>query len=189
MSEIVNNNPYILNELVSLTVYVKGHLFILKVNDWNVDKKSINQFFRSLEARPLYMYFGKRTFEFIKLIARAFRPTNVVDHAQIAKLRDMSPSLSAVSQSLYDEEFCRRTLASPRETALTDLAKQHLIMRNRLLYNFAVPMLATDIWKNARENTAEILFKKGRGKKFLKTKWFPFFFSPTLDLSQYSLFW
>ena len=115
---------------------------------------------------------GKLTVSLVRKVNGTFAPKKIVDHARLADQLGMKGDFNTLAQSVLQEDFCRRTAASPREFSISTLAKKHLIIKFRLLRHFAIQFLATDVWNKALEATAEIIYnRKGKNRKdFLKKK-------------------
>ena len=160
-----------MDEFIAFVVYCKNRLFILKVNSWEIgNKQAIPQFFTMLQKIPMFTHFGKHAVLGIRDMIRSFGPVNIVDHGQLAPLLNMSYDFNALAQAHFGENFCKRTWSSPKESSYSDLTKQHLFMKYRLLHDFAVPLLGSNIWKSAADSTAEVFFSKKGKKKFFRPK-------------------
>ena len=151
---------------MGIVILTPGEVSFLNANSAKDDKVAFSSFIQGLMQSSIYFYFGNRAMKLIRNVWREFTPSKVVDHIQLAETQNIGADMNAVSQSLFQENFCVRTLASPRETGLTQLMKNHLIMKLRLLQQFASPFLGTDTWEMAREKTSGIFYSKSRPKFF-----------------------
>ena len=165
---IPNVSPLIPDSYVALTVYIEGRLFFLRTRDWKINKQTVMAFFRKLAELSLYTGLGKPTFNYAREIDPEFRPSKIVDHVQLTKLQSKEYSLDQVTQDAFGEEFCNRTVASPKHSSISQLAREHLILRNRLLHDYASNHISTKEWETAVGNTVELFFKRKRKNKIFR---------------------
>ena len=171
MSPVENNSPHIRKDLVAMTIYGDNHLFYLLMDEWDVKSKDFIDFFQKLSLKTIYLNYGKKVITHLRKCLPNFSPSNIADHAQMAKVLEMKPDLDTLSQHLFREDFCKRTYASPREIAISVLRRQHILMEHELLFRFIAPLLSSDKWEIAEKNTIEIISnKKSRGTSFRQKK-------------------
>ena len=172
MGQLENNSAFETRDVIHFVFFVKNHIFLLKINDLQIGKKEVNGFFLAVEKANLYVHMGKHTVVLIRKANGTFAPKRMVDHAQLAAQIGMKSDFNSLAQSVVKEDFCRRTLASPRESSLSLEARKHLVMKYHLLHHFSTQFFGTESWKKALEATTDIVYnRKGKNRKdFLKKK-------------------
>ena len=165
IDSISNVDPFVTEEYVGLTIFVDGHLFLLKTRTWSVTTININDFFSQLGKMPLYAHGGKKIIDFVKTIYPHFKPSCIVDHMQLSKIKKLDYSLPTLADCLFSEKYCTRTAFSNKNQSISQLVRDHMIIPNCLLHEFACRHLSSDDWVEAAKESAAIFFKKGRKNK------------------------
>ena len=162
LDSVVNNTPFSNDELLGISICTGDTFFFLKKGSWSNDIAIFNSFIASLLETNIYMYYGKRAIKLIKEYWRNLRPEMIVDHSKMAEIKNMRNDIRTLSKCMLSEEFCMRSTASPREKGFTKMMRYHMIMRDKLLIEFALPLLGTDEWEAAREASVKMLFGNPR---------------------------
>ena len=170
LGQLENNSVFDTRDLIAFVIYVPNHVFLVKVCHQDMHKKATQKLFLALENVDLYVFFGSLTVKHTKRIVGSFAPKRCVDHGQLAKLVGINYDMNSLAQSVLNEDFCRRTMASPRESFFSSLAKKHIIIRFRLLHHFASQFHRTNTWKKAHEATNEVVLGKASRDRFFKKK-------------------
>ena len=170
ISPIISNDPYREGHLIAFTVLVDGHFFYFRCGEWNIHKKTLDEFYLAIAYKTIYLNNGKPIVDHLKRFTPSFRPKDIVDHAQMADVQGISRSIDTLAQFCVGENFCLRTSASPREKSVTEVRKNHLLIESQLFLNFAAPLPSTSAWAKARDRTLEIYYQSGRKKEFFRKR-------------------
>ena len=168
MNGVMGNAPLAMVELLGVTLFTGDKLFYVSLSHTYARRALIVDIFRRIAELPIYTYYGKRLVDLLRKRFTDFRPPNIIDHYQLAKLKGMKTGMNAVCQIIFNEEFCRRTLASPKELPFSEVMQGHLIMSHKLLYKFACDHVSSTEWEAACAATVKTFFKPGRGSFYKK---------------------
>ena len=160
-----HNKPRRLKELAFVTIYIENYLFILKADSLIAQRNKVDSLFALLSKMKLYTQFGVQLAPMISNITSKYTPVDIVDHRNLSKEMGIDSSLNDLSLHLFNEPFCHRTLASPREKPFPNTMKDHLILQNRILHCFAINLISDPQWEKARIVTHDFFTKKPKAQK------------------------
>ena len=148
-----HNHPRRLKDLAFITIYIENYLYILKADSLIAEQRKIDALFALLSKMRLFTQFGSQLIPMIDKITTKYKPSNIVDHKDLTSELGIGSGLNDLSIRLFNEPYCRRTQAAPREKQFSNTMKDHLIIQNRMLHRFASDFIADPRWETARAKT------------------------------------